>query len=302
MKSEFIGTLLAIFTAVISGFAIIANKIFIVNLDPTIFTSIRALFIGIIFFIISSFQCKFDYKKFKKVKWSYLIGIGFIGGALAFLLFFSGLKLTTGGRAAFIHKTLPVYITIFAVLFLKEKMTIKQIFALIIMLSGLFILTSSPITPTSLWSNPSLGDLLIIVATILWAVENIIARHAMIKGESNFVVTFARMFIGFVFLFLSIPLLGKMDLLFNLTLEQTTNIMISTVILLGYVLFWYWSIKYINVSKASTILLLSPVISLILGVLILNEPVPIDQLMGSTLILIGAYFVVKIKSEFSTGV
>ncbi len=302
MKSEFIGTLLAIFTSVISGFAIIANKIFIVNLDPTIFTSIRALFIGIIFFIISSFQCKFDYKKFKKVKWSYLIGIGFIGGALAFLLFFSGLKFTTGGRAAFIHKTLPVYITIFAVLFLKEKMTIKQIFALIIMLSGLFILTSSPITPTSLWSNPSLGDLLIIVATILWAVENIIARHAMIKGESNFVVTFARMFIGFVFLFLSIPLLGKMDLLFNLTLEQTTNIMISTVILLGYVLFWYWSIKYINVSKASTILLLSPVISLILGVLILNEPVPIDQLMGSTLILIGAYFVVKIKSEFSTGV
>ncbi len=302
MKSEFIGTLLAIFTAVISGFAIIANKIFIVNLDPTIFTSIRALFIGIVFFIISSFQCKFDYKKFKKVKWSYLIGIGFIGGALAFLLFFSGLKFTTGGRAAFIHKTLPVYITIFAVLFLKEKMTIKQIFALIIMLSGLFILTSSPITPTSLWSNPSLGDLLIIVATILWAVENIIARHAMIKGESNFVVTFARMFIGFVFLFLSIPLLGKMDLLFNLTLEQTTNIMISTVILLGYVLFWYWSIKYINVSKASTILLLSPVISLILGVLILNEPVPIDQLMGSTLILIGAYFVVKIKSEFSTGV
>ncbi len=302
MKSEFIGTLLAIFTAVISGFAIIANKIFIVNLDPTIFTSIRALLIGIIFFIISSFQCKFDYKKLKKVKWSYLIGIGFIGGALAFLLFFSGLKLTTGGRTAFIHKTLPVYITIFAVLFLKEKVTVKQIFALIIMLLGLLILTSSQITPTSLWSDPSLGDLLIVFATILWAVENVIAKHVMIKGESNFVVTFARMFIGSIFLFLSIPLWGKMDLLFNLTLEQTTNIMMSTVILLGYVLFWYWSIKHINVSKASTILLLAPVISLILGVLALNEPVPIDQLMGSALILIGAYFVVKIKSEFTTGV
>jgi len=302
MKTEFIGTILAIFTAVISGFAIIANKIFIINLDPTIFTSIRALFVGIIFFVISSFQCKFDYKKFKKVKWSYLIAIGFIGGALAFLLFFSGLKFTTGGRAAFIHKTLPIYITIFAVLFLKERVTMKQSFALIIMLLGLFILTSSQITPTSLWLNPCLGDLLVVSATILWAVENIIAKHAMIKGESNFVVTFARMFIGFVFLFLSIPLLGKMDLLSNLTLEQTTNIMISTVILLGYVLLWYWSIKYINVSKASTILLLAPVISLIFGVVALNEPVPINQLLGSALILIGAYFVVKIKSEFTTGV
>jgi len=302
MKSEIIGTLLAIFTAIISGFAIIANKIFIVNLDPIIFTSIRALLIGIIFFIISSFQCKFDYKKFKKVKWSYLISIGFIGGALAFLLFFSGLKLTTGGRAAFIHKTLPVFITILAVLFLKERVTNKQIYALVIMLLGLLILTSAQITTTSLWSDPSLGDLLVLFATILWAIENVIAKHSMIKGESNFVVTFARMFIGSIFLLLSLPLLCKMDLLFTLTLEQTANIMISTVILLGYVLFWYWSIKYINVSKASTILLLAPVISLILGVVALNEPVPIDQLIGSILILIGAYFIVKIKSEFTTAV
>jgi len=302
MNKEFWGTLLAIFTAVISGFSIIANKIYIVNIDPTIFTAIRALLIGIIFFIISSFQCKFDYKKFKKVKWGYLIVIGFIGGALAFLLFFSGLKLTTGSKAAFIHKTLPVYVTILAVLFLKEKITKKQSFGLIVMLFGLAILTASQITPAELWLNPSLGDLLIVFATILWAIENVIAKRVMIDGESNFVVTFARMLIGAIFLFLSIPLLGKLDLLFSLTLEQAMNIMISTVILLGYVLFWYWSIKYINVSKASMILLLAPVITLIFGVTMLNEPVPIDQLLGSALILIGTYFVVKIKSEFVTGV
>jgi len=231
-----------------------------------------------------------------------LIAIGFIGGAVAFLLFFTGLKMTTSGRAAFLHKTLPVYVTILAVLFLKEKVTKKQSFALIIMFLGLLILTSSQIPSTVLWSNPSFGDLLVIFATILWAVENVIAKHAMIDGESNFVVTFARMFIGAIFLFLSIPLFGKVNLLLTLTLEQTTNIIISTIILLGYVLFWYWGIKYINVSKAATILLLAPVVTLVLGVTILNEPAPPLQLFGSTLILIGAYFVSKIKSEFATGV
>jgi len=302
MNKESIGTLLAVFTAVISGFAVIANKIFIVNLDPVIFTSIRALFIGIIFFIISSFQCKFDYKKFKMTKWGYLIAIGFIGGALAFLLFFSGLKITTGSRATFIHKTLPVFVTMLAVAFLKEKVTKKQFSGLIVMLLGLIILTYSQVTPNILWSNPSLGDLLILFATVLWAIENVIAKRAMIDGESNFVVTFARMFIGAIFLFLSIPLLGKLDLLFSLTFEQITNILISTIILLGYVLFWYWSIKYINVSKATMILLLAPVITLIFGVTMLNEPLPTDQLAGSVLILIGAYFVTKAKSEFTTGV
>jgi drug/metabolite transporter (DMT)-like permease len=188
------------------------------------------------------------------------------------------------------------------VAFLKEKVTKKQFSGLIVMLLGLIILTYSQVTPNILWSNPSLGDLLILFATVLWAIENVIAKRAMIDGESNFVVTFARMFIGAIFLFLSIPLLGKLDLLFSLTFEQITNILISTIILLGYVLFWYWSIKYINVSKATMILLLAPVITLIFGVTMLNEPLPTDQLAGSVLILIGAYFVTKAKSEFTTGV
>jgi len=235
-------------------------------------------------------------------KWGYLIAIGLIGGALAFLLFFSGLKITTGSRATFIHKTLPVFVTMLAVAFLKEKVTKKQFSGLIVMLLGLIILTYSQVTPNTLWSNPSLGDLLILFATVLWAIENVIAKRAMIVGESNFVVTFARMFIGAIFLFLGIPLLGKLDLLFSLTFEQITNILISTIILLGYVLFWYWSIKHINVSKATMILLLAPVITLIFGVIMLNEPLPTDQLTGSVLILIGAYFVTKVKSEFTTGV
>ena len=124
----------------------------------------------------------------------------------------------------------------------------------------------------------------------------------MIEGESNFIVTFARMFIGGIFLLLSIPLLGKLDLLFALSISQITNIMISTVILLGYVLFWYWSLKFINVSKATTILLLAPVVTLILGIIMLNEPVSEIQLLGSAIILIGAYFVTKVKSDFTTGV
>jgi len=302
MKKESVGTLLAIFTAIISGFAIIANKIFIIDLDPTVFTSIRALIIGIIFFIIGSFQCKFNYKKFKKVNLGYLILIGLIGGGLAFLLFFSGLKLTTGGRAAFIHKTLPLYVTLLAVLFLKEKVTKKQSFALLIMIVGLWILMFSQITPSFLWQDTSFGDALVLFATILWAIENVIAKRAMIEGESNFIVTFARMFIGSIFLFSSIPLLGKLDLLFTLSTIQITNIMISTVILLGYVFFWYWSLKFINVSKAATILLLAPVVTLVLGIVMLNEPVSEIQLLGSAMILVGSYFVTKVKSEFATGV
>ena len=302
MKKETLGTLLVICTAIISGFAIPVNKFLIIGLDPAVFTAIRAIIIAVGFFVLASFQSKFNYKKFKKVPWKYLLAIGFVGGGLAFLLYFTGLKLTTSGRAAFLHKTLPLYVVILAFLFLKEKITRKQIVAICLMFLGTLLLYESKIKPTELWSNPSFGDLLVIIATFCWAVENVIAKAAMIKGESNFVVTFARMFFGAIFLFAAVMLLNKFDELLTLTPEQVGKLLISASILFGYVLTWYWGIKLINVSKAAPLLLLSPVISLVLGVIWFNEPIPSLQILGSILILVGAYIISRVRSEFVTGV
>lgn len=302
MRKETLGTILAMTTALISGLAIPVNKIFVVDLDPTVFTAVRALFIGIIFFVLASFQSKSKHKKFKKVPWKYLIAIGVVGGSFAFLMFFTGLKLTTAGRGAFLHKTLPLYITIFAFLFLKEKVSQKQVLALALMFIGTILLYSAQISSSGFWLNPQLGDLLVIGATVLWAIENTIARKVMIKGESNFVVSFARMFIGAIILFAIVILQDKVGLLLALTTQQIINLTISIAILFGYVFSWYWSIKLINVSKASTLLLLAPVISLILGIIIFSEPIPNLQLLGSALVLIGAYVVINVRSEFSTGV
>jgi drug/metabolite transporter (DMT)-like permease len=302
MRKEVLGTTLAIIAALISGLSIPVNKIFVVDLDPTVFTAVRSLIIGIILFALTSFQSKSKQKKFKKVPWKYLLSIAIIGGSFAFLMFFSGLKLTTASRGAFLNKTLPLYITIFAFLFLKERVSQKQALALLIMFIGLILIYSATISPSEFWLYPSLGDSLVIGATILWGIESTIAKKAMIEGESNFVISFARMFMGAVILFAIMIIQNKVSLLLVLTNQQIINLIISTVILFGYVFSWYWSIKLINVSKASTILLLAPVISLIFGVIIFNEPTPLLQLIGSVLILIGAYVVVKVKSEFTSGV
>jgi drug/metabolite transporter (DMT)-like permease len=200
-----------------------------------------------------------------------------------------------------LHKTLPLFVVVFAFLLLKEKISKKQVYALIIMFIGMIVLFSTQINPADLWLNPQLGDLLVISATVLWALESVIARKTMITGETNFIVSFSRMFFGGLILFGVVLLMGKFDLLFELTAGQWTNISISVAMLFGYVLFWYWSIKHINVSKASVILLLAPVVSLVLGVIWLGEPAPIQQLFGSALILVGAFFVASIKSEFRTG-
>lgn len=295
MNKETSGTIFAITAAIISGFSIPLNKIFVVNLDPLVFTALRSLVIGIAFFVIAYFsrghvKIKTDAKQ--------LAMIAIIGGAVAFLLFFTGLKLTTAGRGAFLNKTLPLYAVLLAFIFLKEKISKKHFYSLLIMFLGTVAIFFSEIIPTQLWLNPSLGDFLVVIATILWAFEAVIARKAMVKGENNFFVSFVRMFFGGVILFAFAILIGKYDIILSLSAQQLVNIGISTVILFGYVFFWYWSLKLINVSKASTLLLISPVISLLIGMIVLREPAPLIQIAGSALILIGAYIVSSVKSEF----
>lgn len=290
--NEIRGTLLILLTAFISGIAIVINKFFVVRIDPLLFTALRALFIGLIFLGISFYISQSGKKKFNKASWKSLIFIGIIGGGFAFWLFFTGLRLTTAGRAAFLHKTLPIYATILAIIFLKEKIGKKQLIAMIVMLLGLFLMELTKIS-----SEIRVGDMLVLSATVLWAVENTISKKVMLEKESNWVVTFSRMFFGSLVLFAIIFILGKSDLLFSLTFQQILYIVISGSFLLLYVLTWYWGLKYINLSKASTILLIAPVISLVLGVVWLNEQVFALQLVGSVLILAGAFVITRVKSE-----
>lgn len=297
MNKEGFGTLLAFLTAIISGFSIFANKFFIIDLSPQVFTAVRAIIIGLVFLALSLYFNSWKKKENKKIDWRYLVIIGVTGGGLAFLAFFSGLKLTTGGRAAFLHKTLPFFVLVLAYVFLKEKVSNKQVWALVLMFLGMAAITFTQIPISVLWENPGLGDALVLFATFLWAVENVVAKKAMLKGEHNLVVSFARMFFGGLFLFGVILFAGSFSEIFALTGMQWFYVLASSALLFGYVLTYYWSIKKINVSKASTILLLAPVVTLLLGVVYYGEPAPLMQLVGSAAILVGAYLVVGTKSE-----
>lgn len=297
MRDETKGVLFALLAAAVSGISIPVNKLFIVSIDPTVFTAVRAVIIGIAFLAIALLQSRLGHSKFRKTKWSYLLAIAVIGGSFAFLLFFNGLALTTAGMAAFLQKTLPLYTAVLAFVFLREKITRKMSLALAAMLVGTLMVSFAQISPSGMWLSPSLGDALVIGATVLWAVEAVLARKVMRDGETNFVVSFARMLFGGIILMGVVLLLGKSAVLLALSFAQVESILVSAVLLFLYVLFWYWSIRYINVSKATSLLLVAPIISLAGGILMFGEPAPLLQLAGSAVILVGAYLVGGVKSE-----
>jgi drug/metabolite transporter (DMT)-like permease len=292
-ENELKGTILVLIAALISGISIVANKIFVTpaEIDPMLFTAIRAFLIGIGFMAILIYQNGFELKSLKKTDWKSLLVIGIVGGGIAFLLFFSGLKWTTASNAAFIQKTLPVFAVILSYLILREKITKHQLEAIILMFFGTGLVISGNFSVVGM-----VGDFMILAATILWAFENVISKYVMNK-ESNFTVSFARMFIGSIFLFMVAYLFGNLNNIFMISSQGWTNILISTLLLFGYVLTWYWGLKHVNLSKAAPLLLISPIITMILEYFWRGTIPGLTQFAGSLMILAGAYVVVRIKSE-----
>ena len=285
-----LGITLALMAACVSGVSVFANKLFIADADPAVFTAVRALIIGLMFLALSAASGTL---KPKHMHWSWLVLIGVVGGGLAFLMFFSGLKMTTGGRAAILHKTLPLWVAALAIPLLKERIGRTQAVAMLVMFLGALAVVWNPVQAAALWSNPSVGDFLILCATIMWAAENVAARKLLRDGGSSLIVSFGRMFFGALFLFGVLGLTGKVGVLLTLTPVQLTSLMISTGLLFVYVFLYYWSLKHTDVSKAASALLLAPVITLALGVHFLGEPLQTAQLVGSAAILAGGLFIAK---------
>ena len=167
-------------------------------------------------------------KKISRNDWLKLAAIGLIGGSVPFLLFFQGLSMTSAVSASFIHKTLFIWAAIIAWPVLKEKIGRLQLVALALLLFGTFIF--APLKNFSFGS----AEILILIATILWALENVIAKITL-RNLDALTVAWGRMFFGSLLLIIFLLFIGNSSDLLVMDLPQFGWIALSAVLLFGYV-------------------------------------------------------------------
>lgn len=272
-------------TAVISGFSIFINKFGVEGVNPYIFTFTKNVIVFLFLFSTILFFKKFDELKSLKVKeWMKLVVIGFVGGSIPFLLFFKGLSMTSGVTASFIHKTMFVYVIFLAAIFLKEKVNKKVLAGAVILLFGNFLLLKL----NSFAFNT--GDLLILCATLFWAVENTISKHAL-KTISSTTVAFGRMFFGSLFILAFLIMSGNIKAVVTLTMSQVLWAVVTSAFLFFYLVTWYSGLRHVKVSIATSILLLGSPITTLLSFTFLDTAVSLSQLVGIFLIPLGIFII-----------
>ncbi|MDO5509846.1 MAG: DMT family transporter [Weeksellaceae bacterium] len=139
---------------------------------------------AVIFFVLLTYlQPATRRQKVEKKDYALFILCGIFGIAANQLLFFKGLDYTHPISAAIIMTASPVVVLAAAYLIHKEKVTIRQSIGVILGLIGawIMILHSSRMDITTYARNPVLGNILILLNAVFYAIYLVIARPLVRK-------------------------------------------------------------------------------------------------------------------------
>ena len=278
------GVYFALAAALISGFSIYINKFAVMEMkDPFIFTTVKNLAVAALLFAFLILPKALpELRSLSRKQWLTLGAIGGVGGSIPFLLFFYGLSLSTAVGAAFIHKTLFIWVAILAVFFLGERLGKFHIVALVTLVGGNILLLGWP----GSWLVGG-GELMILIAAVLWAVEAIVAKRVMRQVSSN-VAVFGRMFFGAILMLVYLAFTGNLGTIATLTGQQIGWVALTSLFLLGYVSCYYTGLKLAPASIVASILVLGSVITSLLYAIFDAKIYSLEQIAGMLLIIVAA--------------
>jgi drug/metabolite transporter (DMT)-like permease len=170
-------------------------------------------------------------------RWWALGAVAVVGGSVPFVLFFEGLARATSGavQAQFLHKTLVVWVVLLAVPLLGERLGGVQVAAVALLVGGQVVLAGGLGAVGRLRPGP--GEALILGATLLWAVEVVLARR-LLRAVPARTVALARMVPGSALLVGWLAVSGRLGALAGLDAEGWAWVLLTGVVLAGYVTAW----------------------------------------------------------------
>jgi len=212
-----------------------------------------------------------------------IITAGLLGITFNVSFFFLGLKFTFAINAALIIATIPIFTIVAGQIFLKEKISIRLIFAALIATFGLLAIAGPPIFnfgPTHL-----LGVIFLLLASVFWVGYEIVSKDLFIKYSPQ-TVTFYSFLIGslsFLPMFfweLSSPWIA------NLNAQGLAGIIYGAIFSSAIAYFaWEYGLSKIGASEASFFFYLDPVSGVIVSVLLLGEKITPFLIFGGLLII-----------------
>lgn len=255
------------------------------EIDPYSFNAIRFLLASsFIWIVLAKRKAWF---KIQREDWIPLLIMGLAGNLLYQWLFIAGINLTLAANAAVMLGTIPIWVALASHLLSLEYMNRLKAAGVFLAFGGVLMIIFFGKNPISFGSDNFTGDVIIILAAVVWALYTIYSKRFLARYSplqfSTIMTT-----IGAISLFLlAIPNAGETDWV-NVSFAAYGGAVYSGLLSIGVAyLIWNNGIKRVGAVRTATYQNLVPVLGLLFGIVLLGESLELLQYAGSAIVIAG---------------
>lgn len=260
------------------------------TLTPLTVVAVGGLIGSIILFLVAIlFREKLTLEKIRS-NWKDLFSVFILRNLLGELLFTFGLAQTEAVKAIFFTKIEPFFVLIIAWFILKEKVTGKNIFLLLIHLIGAILLSTGG--NINIVSKAQIGDLMVILAMGFFALSYTFGKrlaHNVGSTSSNAISMgiASVLLLPFVFLFSPISQHANQSQgwLYLLIYVVLFNVISLTL--------WYISLKTVKGWIVSALRYIGPVLGVPVAYILFAERLNSTQIFGAIIIIVTSFLMVR---------
>lgn len=206
-------------------------------------------------------------------------------------LFNTAIKTTTISNAVLTHHLAPVFLLIFAAIFIKERITKVSVMAIILSFVGLAIMLSP--NELALSNEHLVGLLLGTASAVFFALESLLKKMLTEYYKADIIVIWYL----FISLIILIPFVSYGDII-TLDMFGVIALLAQGIIIVGGGSTLLTSgLKTVKAQHFGVISYLEPLGAIIWGVLIILEIPAIESLIGGGLILVATYMIMKTRKK-----
>lgn len=262
----------------------VALKIAFRYYDPMVVIFGRMAVASVCFLFFTGKFRKIDYRK---GHWKYLVIMSLCEPCLYFVFEAKALAYTTASQAGMITSMLPLMVAVGAWVFLKERFTLKAVAGFLIAVSGACLLSVGAQVSQNA-PHPVLGNFFEFLAMVAAAGYTIILKR-LSSSYSPLFLTAVQAVTGAVFF-------GVLLFLPGVSLPSSFEPAgVAAIFYLGFVVtmiayyLYNYGVSKINASHATAFINLIPVVTILLGWLILGEKFTLIQYVASVAVFIGIF-------------
>jgi O-acetylserine/cysteine efflux transporter len=271
---------IALIVCVAWGLNAVAAKVGVTYIPPVFFTGLRFIFVLI---------CLAPWLRPMPGKWAVLIPAVFFMGGLHFALIFSGAKYSDASTMAIVNQLYVPISVLLAMFWLGERVPLRRWLGIVLAFCGVVIFSMD----ASVSSHP-FGVFLLVLDAFSMALGTVLLRR--LSGVPVFVMQAWMAAIGIPFLFATSFVFESGQFASLLIAPwQGWAALAYTVIagsLIGHTGYYILLQRY-EVSLVGSVLLLSPAIGVLGGIMILGEPFTPMIILGAAITLSGVAIVLR---------